>query len=78
VLFLGKLETEQDHRCHAVVPGRAGSRLAKLLAEAHRVNQQLANATNMADGDLPIPNVGPPVGDQDLTPTRIEQLLHSG
>ncbi len=46
-------------------------RLDKLLAEANMVDQQLANAIDMADGDLPIPDVGPPVGDDGLTPTQI-------
>jgi hypothetical protein len=45
--------------------------LDNLVAEANLVDQQLANAINMADGDMPIPSVGPPVGDDGLTPTQI-------
>ena len=48
-------------------------RLDALLAEANAVDQELAAAINMADGDVAIPpDAGPPVGPQGLTPTQRE------
>jgi hypothetical protein len=48
-------------------------RLDALLAEANAVDQELAAAINMADGDVAIPPAaGPPVGPQGLTPTQRE------
>jgi hypothetical protein len=48
-------------------------RLDAILAEANAVDQELAAAINMADGDVAIPPVaGPPVGPQGLTPTQRE------
>jgi hypothetical protein len=48
-------------------------RLDALLAEANAVDQELAAAINMADGDVAIPpGAGPPVGPQGLTPTQRE------
>jgi hypothetical protein len=46
-------------------------RLDAILAEANAVDQELAAAINMADGDVAIPpDAGPPVGPQGLTPTQ--------
>jgi pimeloyl-ACP methyl ester carboxylesterase len=46
-------------------------RLDAILAEANAVDEELAAAINMADGDVPIPaDVGPSVGPQGLTPTQ--------
>jgi hypothetical protein len=48
-------------------------RLDAILAEANAVDQELAAAINMADGDAAIPpDAGPPVGPQGLTPTQRE------
>jgi hypothetical protein len=48
-------------------------RLDAILAEANAVDQELAAAINMADGDVAIPpDAGPPVGPQGLTPTQRE------
>ena len=48
-------------------------RLDAILAEANAVDQELATAINMADGDTAIPpDAGPPVGPQGLTPTQRE------
>jgi hypothetical protein len=48
-------------------------RLDAILAEANAVDQELAAAINMADGDTAIPpDAGPPVGPQGLTPTQRE------
>jgi hypothetical protein len=46
-------------------------RLDAILAEADAVDDELAAAINMADGDVAVPtDVGPPVGPQGLTPTQ--------
>ncbi|MGV0494852.1 hypothetical protein B1987_24710 [Mycobacterium kansasii] len=43
-----------------------------IVAEANAVDEQLASAVNMADGDAPIPaESGPPVGPEGLTPTQL-------
>lgn len=48
-------------------------RLAAILVEANAVDEELALAINMADGDTPIPaGAGSPVGLQGLTPTQRE------
>jgi pimeloyl-ACP methyl ester carboxylesterase len=48
-------------------------RLDAILAEANAVDQELAAAISMAEGDAPIPaDAGPPVGPQGLTPTQRE------
>lgn len=48
-------------------------RLDAILAEATAVDQELATAINMADGDTPVPaDAGPAVGPQGLTPTQRE------
>jgi hypothetical protein len=48
-------------------------RLDAILAEANAVDQELATAINMADGDAAIPpNSGPAVGPAGLTPTQRE------
>jgi hypothetical protein len=48
-------------------------RLDAILAEANAVDQELAAAIDMADGDVAIPpDAGPPVGPQGLTPTQRE------
>jgi Alpha/beta hydrolase len=48
-------------------------RLDAILAEANAVDNELAAAINMADGDVAIPpDAGPPVGPQGLTPTQRE------
>ncbi|MFZ1160721.1 alpha/beta hydrolase [Mycobacterium sp.] len=48
-------------------------RLDAILAEANAVDEELASAINMADGDSAIPpNSGPPVGPGGLTPTQRE------
>ena len=48
-------------------------RLDAILVEANAVDEELALAINMADGDTPIPaGAGPPVGPQGLTPTQRE------
>ncbi len=48
-------------------------RLDAILAEANAVDEELASAINMADGDSAIPpDAGPPVGPQGLTPTQRE------
>lgn len=46
-------------------------RLDAIVAEANAVDQELATAINMADGDACVPpDVGPPVGPRGLTPTQ--------
>ncbi len=48
-------------------------RLDAILVEANAVDEELALAINMADGDTPIPaGAGSPVGPQGLTPTQRE------
>jgi Alpha/beta hydrolase len=48
-------------------------RLDAILAEANAVDEELATAINLADGDTAIPSdAGPPVGPQGLTPTQRE------
>jgi hypothetical protein len=46
-------------------------RLAGLLAEAAAIDDELAAAISMATGGTPIPDEGPPVGAQGLTPTQV-------
>lgn len=47
------------------------ARLGEIVAEANAVDEELALAVNMADGDIPIPaDAGPPVGPEGLTPTQ--------
>ena len=51
---------------------RLQPKLDLILAEANRVDHELANAIDMADGDVPIPaDAGPPVGPGGLTPTQL-------
>lgn len=46
--------------------------LDAIMAEANAVDEELASAVNMADGDAPIPaDSGPPVGPEGLTPTQL-------
>lgn len=45
--------------------------LTALLAEAAAIDDELARAINMATGKKPIPQTGPPVGAEGLTPTQI-------
>lgn len=45
--------------------------LTALLAEAAAIDDELARAINMATGKTPIPQTGPPVGPEGLTPTQI-------
>lgn len=45
--------------------------LTALLAEAAGIDDELANAINMATGKTPIPQEGPPVGAEGLTPTQV-------
>lgn len=48
------------------------ARLDGILVEAAQVDQELASAIDMADGDAPIPaGAGPAVGPEGLTPTQI-------
>jgi Alpha/beta hydrolase len=48
-------------------------RLDAIVAEANAIDQELAAAINMAEGDAPIPaDAGPPVGPAGLTPTQRE------
>jgi Alpha/beta hydrolase len=47
-------------------------RLDALLVEANAVDGELATAINMADGDSPRGDAGPPIGPQGLTPTQRE------
>ena len=46
-------------------------RLDAILAEAATVDTELAAAINMATGAAPIPDAGPPVGPDGLTPTQV-------
>lgn len=46
-------------------------RLDAILAEAATVDTELAAAINMATGAAPIPDTGPPVGPEGLTPTQV-------
>lgn len=46
-------------------------RLNAILAEAATVDAELAAAINMATGGAPIPDTGPPVGPDGLTPTQV-------
>jgi hypothetical protein len=56
-----------------IAEGQLQPRLDAILAEANAVDQELATAINMAEGDTPIPaDAGPPVGPQRLTPTQRE------
>lgn len=45
--------------------------LTALLAEAAAIDDELARAINMATGKTPIPQTGPPVGPEGLTPTQV-------
>lgn len=55
-----------QQKCAALQAG-----LNEIVAEANAVDEELALAVNMADGDMPIPaNVGPPVGPEGLTSTQ--------
>jgi hypothetical protein len=45
--------------------------LTALLAEAAAIDDELARAINMATGKTPIPQTGPPVGAEGLTPTQV-------
>lgn len=46
--------------------------LDAIVVEANAVDEELASAVNMADGDVPIPaDSGPPVGPEGLTPTQL-------
>lgn len=48
------------------------ARLDGILLQAALVDQELASAIDMADGDTPIPtDAGPPVGPEGLTPTQV-------
>jgi hypothetical protein len=82
-----RLGMEIDPVTNTVVPGpNAGnnpmeillkteqlqSELTAILADAQRVDDELARAINMATGAEPIPqDAGPPVGPAGLTPTQI-------
>ena len=82
----GELHMAIDATTNRVVPGanclptealiaemQLQPRLDAILAEANAVDQELAAAINMADGDVAIPpDAGPPVGPQGLTPTQRE------
>jgi hypothetical protein len=46
-------------------------RLTALLTEAVAIDDELAQAINMATGKTPIPQTGPPVGAEGLTPTQV-------
>ena len=45
--------------------------LTGLLAEAAAIDDELAQAISMATGKTPIPQTGPPVGTEGLTPTQV-------
>lgn len=48
------------------------SEMNSIIAQANRVDQELAHAINMADGKDPIPqNLGPRVGKEGLTPSQV-------
>ncbi len=52
--------------------GRLQPQLNAIIAEASRVDDELAHAINMAGGKEPIPqNAGPPVGSDGLTPSQV-------
>jgi hypothetical protein len=82
----GELHMAIDAMTNRVVPGanclptealiaemQLQPRLDAILAEANAVDQELATAINMADGDTAIPpDAGPRVGPQGLTRTQRE------
>jgi hypothetical protein len=45
--------------------------LTALLGDAAGIDDELAQAINMATGKTPIPQTGPPVGAEGLTPTQV-------
>lgn len=53
-------------------------RLDAILAEAAAVDQELAAAINMATGATQIPEAGPPVGPDGLTPTQVSSEANKG
>jgi pimeloyl-ACP methyl ester carboxylesterase len=64
--FRGDAKAAQD------AVSRLQPQLDKIIAEANRVDDELAHAINMAGGKEPIPlNVGPPVGADGLTPSQV-------
>src|SRR5581483_5221819 len=65
-----------DFRGNAAAAQAAAARLQaelnSIVAEANRVDDELAHAINMAGGKDPIPqNIGPPVGKDGLTPSQV-------
>ena len=65
-----------DFRGNAAAAQAAAARLQaelnSIVAEANRVDDELAHAINMAGGKDPIPqNLGPPVGKDGLTPSQV-------
>ena len=64
--FRGDAKAAQD------TVSRLQPQLDGIVAEANRVDDELAHAINMAGGQEPIPqNVGPPVGADGLTPSQV-------
>ncbi|MFG1934692.1 alpha/beta hydrolase [Mycobacterium sp. NPDC048908] len=64
----GSTMTEADV---AVAEAELAPQLITLLAEAAAIDDELAQAINMATGKTPIPQTGPPVGSDGLTPTQL-------
>ena len=64
----GSTMTEADV---AVAEAELHPQLTALLAEAAAIDDELVQAINMATGQTPIPQTGPPVGPEGLTPTQI-------
>jgi hypothetical protein len=55
----------------AVAEAELQPQLTALLAEAAAIDDELAQTINMATGKTPIPQTGPPVGPEGLTPTQV-------
>lgn len=64
----GSTMTEADV---VVAEAELQPQLTALLAEAAAIDDELAQAINMATGKTPIPQTGPPVGPEGLTPTQV-------
>ncbi len=64
----GSYITEADA---ALAEAELQPQLTALLAEAAAIDDELAQAINMATGKTPVPPTGPPVGPEGLTPTQV-------
>ncbi|MEH3138796.1 MAG: alpha/beta hydrolase [Mycobacterium kyogaense] len=69
--FVPAAGSQLDTADVALAEAELQPQLTALLAEAASIDDELAAAINMATGKTPIPQSGPPVGPDGLTPTQV-------